>query len=221
MRACNPARPSRAPPYVHFRATSSRCHRRMVSGVTRVATRRQQLAAGGGRSLEPEAPSRDRSAVARSASRRGRVGCSRTVLTSGLFSLMLGHASLVQTQRYLNLTDEEVRKAMEVSWDRKKQLRLVAEKNERKKKRDWSRGREPRRDCPLFFRRLVEKWLRGHATNDTCNCAVWLLEPRETSRRFDFLAPQAGFEPATLRLTAITAPRRRRWTQKLGDDVGT
>jgi integrase len=48
--------------------------------------------------------------------------------------LMLGHASLVQTQRYLNLTDEELRKAMEVSWDRKRQQRLL-EENERKEQR--------------------------------------------------------------------------------------
>lgn len=41
--------------------------------------------------------------------------------------LLLGHASLTQTQRYLNLTDEELRRAMEVSWDRKKRLRLVTE----------------------------------------------------------------------------------------------
>jgi len=40
--------------------------------------------------------------------------------------LMLGHASLAQTQRYLNLTDEELRKAMEVSWEKKKRLRLVS-----------------------------------------------------------------------------------------------
>lgn len=40
--------------------------------------------------------------------------------------LMLGHASLTQTQRYLNLTDEELRRAMEVSWEKKKRLRLVS-----------------------------------------------------------------------------------------------
>jgi integrase len=39
--------------------------------------------------------------------------------------LMLGHASLTQTQRYLNLTDEELRRGMEVSWQ-KKRLRLVS-----------------------------------------------------------------------------------------------
>jgi integrase len=40
--------------------------------------------------------------------------------------LMLGHASLTQTQRYLNLTDEELRRAMEVSWEKKRRLRLVS-----------------------------------------------------------------------------------------------
>jgi integrase len=30
--------------------------------------------------------------------------------------LMLGHASIQQTQRYLNVTDEELRKGLEVSW---------------------------------------------------------------------------------------------------------
>lgn len=40
--------------------------------------------------------------------------------------LMLGHASLTQTQRYLNLTDEELRRAMEISWEKKTRLRLVS-----------------------------------------------------------------------------------------------
>jgi hypothetical protein len=31
---------------------------------------------------------------------------------------MLGHASIQQTQRYLNLTDKELRKGLEVSWGR-------------------------------------------------------------------------------------------------------
>jgi hypothetical protein len=44
--------------------------------------------------------------------------------------LLLGHASLTQTQRYLNLTDEELRRAMEVSWDRKRRLRLLTARNE-------------------------------------------------------------------------------------------
>jgi len=33
--------------------------------------------------------------------------------------LMLGHASVQQTQRYLNVTDEELRSGLEVSWKRR------------------------------------------------------------------------------------------------------
>ena len=33
--------------------------------------------------------------------------------------MMLGHASILQTQRYLNVTDEELRRGLEVSWNNK------------------------------------------------------------------------------------------------------
>jgi site-specific recombinase XerD len=35
-----------------------------------------------------------------------------------MIQLMLGHAGIQQTQRYLNITDEELRKGLEVSWGR-------------------------------------------------------------------------------------------------------
>jgi integrase len=42
-----------------------------------------------------------------------------------IIQLMLGHASVQQTQRYLNVTDEELRKGLEVSWKRRT-LKVVA-----------------------------------------------------------------------------------------------
>jgi integrase len=44
-----------------------------------------------------------------------------------IVQLMLGHASIVQTQRYLNITDEELRRGLEVSWNHKgRPLRLAS-----------------------------------------------------------------------------------------------
>jgi integrase len=42
-----------------------------------------------------------------------------------IIQLMLGHASVQQTQRYLNVTDDELRKGLEVSWKRRT-LKAVA-----------------------------------------------------------------------------------------------
>ena len=42
-----------------------------------------------------------------------------------IIQLILGHASVHQTQRYLNVTDEELRKGLEVSWTRRRTMRLV------------------------------------------------------------------------------------------------
>lgn len=41
--------------------------------------------------------------------------------------LMLGHADIKQTQRYLNITDEELRKAMTGVWEKRRQLRAVGQ----------------------------------------------------------------------------------------------
>jgi len=42
---------------------------------------------------------------------------------------MLGHADIkqAQAQRYLNITDEELRKAMTGVWERRRQLRAVSQ----------------------------------------------------------------------------------------------
>lgn len=42
-----------------------------------------------------------------------------------IIRLMLGHAAVQQTQRYLNVTDEELRRGLEVSWKRRT-LKAVA-----------------------------------------------------------------------------------------------
>ena len=49
-----------------------------------------------------------------------------------IIQLMLGHASVQQTQRYLNVTDEELRKGLEVSWTRRRTLRLAARGEDRR-----------------------------------------------------------------------------------------
>jgi hypothetical protein len=37
---------------------------------------------------------------------------------------MLGHSDIKTTQRYLNITDEEMRRALNGVWERRRQLRL-------------------------------------------------------------------------------------------------
>src|SRR4029450_11490102 len=41
--------------------------------------------------------------------------------------LMLGHGDIKQTQRYVNITDEELRKAMTGVWERRRQRRAVSQ----------------------------------------------------------------------------------------------
>ena len=41
--------------------------------------------------------------------------------------LMLGHSDIKTTQRYLNITDEEVRKALTGVWERRRQLKAVGQ----------------------------------------------------------------------------------------------
>ena len=41
--------------------------------------------------------------------------------------LMLGHSDIKQTQRYLNITDEDLRRAMTGVWERRRKLRVVGE----------------------------------------------------------------------------------------------
>ena len=58
---------------------------------------------------------------------RAPVDCSADRVDIRIIQLMLGHASIQQTQRYLNVTDEELRRGLEVSWNNKgRPLRLAS-----------------------------------------------------------------------------------------------
>jgi integrase len=52
-----------------------------------------------------------------------------------IIQLMPGHASIQHTQRYLNVTDEELRRGVEVSWNNKRR----------------PRRRQPKADVPYVF----------------------------------------------------------------------
>ena len=49
----------------------------------------------------------------------------RPLSRSALTRWLRGHADIKQTQTYLNITDEELRKAMTGVWERRRQLRAV------------------------------------------------------------------------------------------------
>ena len=78
--------------------------------------------------MEPGATAANRPAVARPQVRHE--GACR-LLADGvdirIIQLMLGHVSIQKTQRYLNVTDEELRRGLEVSWNNKgRPLRLAS-----------------------------------------------------------------------------------------------
>ena len=71
-----------------------------------------------------------------------------------IIQLMLGHASLQQTQRYLNVTDEELRRGLEVSW---KRARVVQQ--------EPAKAPETAHDCPPFVTQPVEMWRARQDSN--------------------------------------------------------
>jgi len=58
---------------------------------------------------------------------RGRLPAPADGVDIRTIQLMLGHADIKQTQRYLNITDEELRKAMTGVWERRRQLKAVGQ----------------------------------------------------------------------------------------------
>jgi integrase len=70
-----------------------------------------------------------------------------------IIQLMLGHASVQQTQRYLNVTDEELRRGLEVSWRRARALRLV------------QNHANPPHDCPQIVITGSGKWCARQDSN--------------------------------------------------------
>jgi integrase len=70
-----------------------------------------------------------------------------------IIQLMLGHASVQQTQRYLNVTDEELRRGLEVSWRRARALRLV------------QNHANPPHDCPQIVTTGSGKWCARQDSN--------------------------------------------------------
>ena len=71
-----------------------------------------------------------------------------------IIQLMLGHASLQQTQRYLNVTDEELRRGLEVSW---KRVRAVPP--------EPPKAPETPHDCHPFVTQPCEMWRARQDSN--------------------------------------------------------
>ena len=80
--------------------------------------------------------------------------------------LMLGHADIKQTQRYLNITDEELRKAMTGVWERRRQLRKIM-------------GQEPvsEHEALPIVRHLSVEGSKTGAPGRIRTCGLWLRRP--------------------------------------------
>jgi hypothetical protein len=86
---------------------------------------------------------------------------------------MLGHASLQQTQRYLNVTDEELRRGLEVSWKlakpKQREEQNLPERCEgwraRMVQQEPPKAPEPPHDCHPFVTQPVEMWRARQDSN--------------------------------------------------------
>ena len=105
-----------------------------------------------------------------------------------IIQLMLGHADVKQTQRYLNITDEELRKAMTGVWERRRQLRAVGH-------RDAQETAVSRSRLSVICQSAGQRPLLGTRTPARVLKALPLALKR-LSGCLEVARP-AGFEPAT------------------------